>query len=74
MQKSRYGIHKRKFGGKIFTSNGLANFFTKKADANHLANAERKYAKSRGSVTLARIVKVQGGWRVYLRDEKRRKK
>lgn len=58
---SRYGIHKRRFGGKLFQSYGAGGFYVSKSAAKSAAKAERKFGSE------VRVVKVVGGWRVFLR-------
>jgi len=65
---SKYGIHRRKFGGKLFKSYGIGNFFTSKSAAEATAKREREYGSD------AKIVKVTGGWRLFLRDKPKRRK
>lgn len=62
---SIYGIHQRKFGGKLFKSYGLGGFFVSNEAAEILAKAEREWGSE------ARVAKVEGGYRVFLRDKKR---
>ena len=65
---SKYGIHKRKFNGKLFRSYGAGGHFKNKPAAEKLAKAEREYGCE------ARVVKVEDGHRVFLRDKPKKKK
>lgn len=65
---SKYGIHKRKFNGKLFRSYGAGGFFTSKDAADSAAKRERDWAAE------ARVIKVEGGHRVFLRDKPKKKK
>ena len=58
---SRYGIHKRKFGRKVFRSYGAGGFYVSKTAARSAAKLEREYGSE------VRVVKLEGGWRVFLR-------
>lgn len=61
---SLYGVHSRKIDDKLFKSFGLGGFFKNKEAAEALAKAERGYGAE------ARVVPVEGGYRVFLRPTK----
>lgn len=60
---SRYGIHTRRFSGKVFKSYGGGGWFASKDNADSLAKKEREWGAE------ARVVKVEGGYRLFLRDK-----
>ena len=68
LKPSKYGIHKRKFNGKLFRSYGAGGHFTNKEAAERLAKAERGYGCE------ARVVPVEDGHRVFLRDKPKKRK
>lgn len=65
---SKYGVHIRKFSGRLFHSYGAGGFFTGKAAADRMAKKEREWGSE------ARVVKVVGGYRLFLRDKPKKKK